>query len=298
MRELVERHEPELAELALAEVGEDPFALVDEGTAYAQPAILCAGLAAWTGAGRPSAAFFAGHSLGELSALAAAGAIAHTDAVRMAVLRGRLMQDAAADQPGGMLAVLGDAERARAAATAGGAVIANDNGPTQIVVAGPPEALAATESAAKEDGLRTIELAVRGAFHTPSMKPAVEPFREALGEIEIEAPDAPVYSSVFASPFGTTADRVRDQLAAALVRPVRWRETVEALYEVGVRDFTDAGPGKTLARMIRRAFDDVETNVLGELRHGRPRARRERASRRRRTRAGSCGRASCPAPRR
>ena len=95
------------------------------------------------------------------------------------------MQDAAEAQPGGMLALLGDADRARAAATAGDTVVANDNGPTQIVVAGPPDALAATEAAAKADGLRTIELAVRGAFHTPAMKPAVEPFREALGEIEI-----------------------------------------------------------------------------------------------------------------
>ena len=107
------------------------------------------------------------------------------------------MQDAAADQPGGMLALLGDAAR-RAAATAGDAVVANDNGPTQIVVAGPPEALAATQEAAKADGLRTIELAVRGAFHTPAMEPAVEPFRAALGEIAIEPPDAPVFSSVYA----------------------------------------------------------------------------------------------------
>jgi [acyl-carrier-protein] S-malonyltransferase len=264
MRDLVERHEPELAALALAEVGEDPFALVDEGTSYAQPAILCASLAGWTAAGRPSAAFFAGHSLGELSALAAAGSIASVDAVRMAVLRGRLMQDAAEAHPGGMLALLGDADLARAAATAGDTVVANDNGPTQLVVAGPPDALAATEAAAKADGLRTIELSVRGAFHTPAMKQAVEPFREALGEIEVSQPEAPVYSSVFADLFGATADRIRDQLAAALVRPVRWRETVEALHAIGVREFVDAGPGKTLARMIRRAFDDAETSMLAE----------------------------------
>ncbi len=264
MRELVERHEPELAALALAEVGDDVFARADDGTAYAQPAILCASLAGWTAAGRPEAAFLAGHSLGELSALAAAGAIAHTDAVRMAVLRGRLMQDAAADQPGGMLALLGDAARARAAATAGDAVVANDNGPTQIVVAGPPEALAATQEAAKADGLRTIELAVRGAFHTPAMEPAVEPFRAALGEVAIEPPDAPVFSSVYATLFGETSDRIRDQLAAALVRPVRWRETLEALHEIGVRRFVDSGPGKTLARMVGRAFDDSEADVLRE----------------------------------
>lgn len=264
MRELVERHEPELAELALAEVGADPFARADEGTAYAQPAILCASLATWTAAGRPRAAFFAGHSLGELSALAAGGGIDPADAVRMAVLRGRLMQEAAAEQPGGMLAVLGDAARARAAATAGDAVVANDNGPTQIVVAGPPEALAATVDAAKADGLRTIPLAVRGAFHTPAMTPAVGPFRDGLAGIAIEPPEAPVFSSVYAALFGATADQIRDQLAAALTSPVRWRETLEALHRIGVRRFVDAGPGKTLAGMVRRAFDDVEADVLGE----------------------------------
>ncbi len=264
MRELVERHEPELAEIALAEVGADPFALADEGTAYAQPAILCASLASWTRAGRPQAAFLAGHSLGELSALAAAGAIDPADAVRMAALRGRLMQEAAGREPGGMLAVLGDAERARAVAESGGVVVANDNGPTQLVVAGPPDALAATVAAAKDDGLRTIPLAVRGAFHTEAMEPAVEPFRAGLAGVAIEPPEGPVFSSVYATLFGSTADRIRDQLAAALISPVRWRETLEALHRIGVRRFVDSGPGKTLAGMVRRAFDDVDADVLGK----------------------------------
>ena len=264
MRELAERHEPELVELALTEAGADAFALAGEGTAYAQPAILTAGLAAWTGAGRPQASYFAGHSLGELSALAAAGAIDLPDAVRLAAARGRLMQAASEDDPGGMLALLGDASHALEAAALGGAVLANDNGPTQLVVAGRPEALAATAAEAKARGVRAMRLAVRGAFHSPEMEPAVEPFREALAGVAIELPKSPVFSSIYAAPFPDDGDGIRDQLAMALVRPVRWRETLDALHRLGVRSFTETGPGKALAGLARRAFDDVEVSVLGE----------------------------------
>ncbi len=264
MRELVERHAPELLELALSEVGADPFELVDEGTAYAQPAILCASLASWSGAGRPGAQFFAGHSLGELSALAAAGSLEPADAVRLAATRGRLMQDAVGDQPGGMMALLGDAEQARAAAAAGGVAIANDNGPTQLVVAGPGEALDAAASEAKKRGVRAMRLAVAGAFHSPEMEPAVKPFREALEAVPFGTPVAPVFSSTTAEPFAPRAAAIRDQLAAAMVNPVHWRETLEELHRRGVRSFVEAGPGKALTGMVRRAFDDVEATVLAE----------------------------------
>ena len=267
MRELVAEHAPELLELALAEVGADPFELVDEGTAYAQPAIVCASLAGWTRAGRPDAAYLAGHSLGELSALAAGGAVAEADAVRLAVVRGRLMQAAGDEAPGGMLALLGDSDVARAAAERGGALIANDNGPTQLVVAGPVDALEATTAEAKANGVRAIRLAVRGAFHSPAIRSAVAPFRAALADVEFSAPAMPVYSSSTASPFATRPAEVRDQLAAALVRPVRWRETLLELRALGVDRFSEAGPGKTLTGMVRRAFDDVEAGVLGEVAH-------------------------------
>ncbi len=264
MREAAEAHRPELVELAIAEVGADPFELADEGTAYAQPAILCASLAAWTRAGEPHAWAFAGHSLGELSALAAAGVLDAEDAVRLAVARGRLMQEAAGEVPGGMLALLGDGAEAREVAEATEVTLANDNGPTQIVVAGSGEALAAAEAEAKAHGIRTIRLAVRGAFHTPAMERVVEPFRAELERTSFRAPATTVFSSIAARPFDDDPQLIRDDLAAALTNPVRWRETVDELYDAGVRSFAETGPGKALTRMIKRSFDDVEVRLLAE----------------------------------
>jgi [acyl-carrier-protein] S-malonyltransferase len=267
MREAVERHAPDLLELVLGEVGADPFELVDDGTAYAQPAIVCASLALWERAGRPDAAFLAGHSLGELSALAAGGAMSPADAVRLAVTRGRLMQEAGGRTPGGMMAVLGDGGEARAAMTASGVSIANDNGPTQLVVAGPEPALEAAAAEAKARGLRTMRLAVRGAFHSPAIRSAVAPYREALEQVGITAPGLPVFSSGTAAPFGARGPAIRDQLAGALVRPVRWRETLLALRDLGADTFREVGPGKALTGMVRRALDDVDAAPLDEVAH-------------------------------
>ena len=261
MGELAERQEPELAALATAEVGEDPFSRAGEATRFAQPAILCASLAAWTAAGRPAGAYFAGHSLGELSALAAAGAIEPADAVRLAVTRGRLMDDAARRSPGGMVALLGDNAVAAEVAAATGVVVANDNGPTQTVLSGPDAALAAAEAEAKERGLRAMRLPVTGAFHSPAVEPAVAPFREALARVSVVAPRVPVVSCSSARPFGDPAE-IREQLALALVRPVRWRETMNYLHAAGVRRFLETGPGKALTGMARRALRGVEASVL------------------------------------
>jgi [acyl-carrier-protein] S-malonyltransferase len=262
MRELVSTHRPDLLDLALRECDADPFDRADESTAYAQPAILCASLAAWEAAGRPHASFYAGHSLGELSALAAAGAIEEADALRLAAIRGRVMRDAAGEAPGGMLALLGDAAEAREAAASAGVVVANDNASTQLVVAGPLDGIEAAEREAGDRGLRAIRLAVRGAFHTPAMEAAVPPFRAALEEVAMAAPAHPVFSSITASPFASRAAQIRDQLAAALVRPVRWRETMIELHRLGVRELVETGPGKALTRMAKRAFDDVDAQVL------------------------------------
>ena len=261
MRELVERFEPDLAELAAEEVGEDPFARAAEATHFAQPAILCASLAAWRGAGSPTGAYFAGHSLGELTALAAAGAIATPDAVRLAVARGRLMDDAARRSPGGMVAILGERNAAAELAGATGLIVANDNGPTQTVLAGPLEELAGAEAEAKRRGLRAMRLPVAGAFHTPAMEPAVEPFREALETVEIAEPEVPVVSCASARPVGGPP-ALRDDLATALIRPVRWRETLDYMHDRGVRRFLETGPGKALTGMARRALDGVEASVL------------------------------------
>jgi [acyl-carrier-protein] S-malonyltransferase len=262
MRELVAEHEPELLALAQAEAGEDVFERAGEGTEYAQPSILCASLASWAQAGKPDADYFAGHSLGELSALAAAGSISPPDAVRLAAERGRLMAEAAGDAPGGMMALLGDAAEARAAAEAGGVVVANDNGPTQLVVAGSDAALDEVAHDAKDRGVRAMRLAVRGAFHTAAIESAVDPFRHALERTDVRAPRTPVFSSSAAAPFPSEPDEIRERLAQALVRPVRWRETLETLHGLGVRRFVETGPGKALTGMVRRAFDDVEATRL------------------------------------
>jgi [acyl-carrier-protein] S-malonyltransferase len=263
---VVEAYAPDLLELVLSEVDGDPFALADEGTAFAQPAIVCASLAHWERAGRPDAAYLAGHSLGELSALAAGGALSAADAVRLAVVRGRLMQAAGSKAPGGMMALLGEAEEARAAAAASGVSVANDNGPTQLVVAGPESALDEAAAEAKARGVRTIRLAVSGAFHSSAIRSAVKPYRAALEEVPLEAPKVPVFSSSTAATFGA-GPAIRDQLAIALIRPVRWRETMLELRGLGVDRFREVGPGKALTGMVRRAFDDADAAVLDEVAH-------------------------------
>jgi [acyl-carrier-protein] S-malonyltransferase len=182
--------------------------------------------------------------------------------VRLAVVRGRLMQEAGQASPGGMVALLGDATEARAAAAAGGSVIANDNGPSQLVAAGSPEALEATIAEAKARRVRTLRLAVTAAFHSPAMEPAVEPYREQLELVEFRDPRATVVSCSTAKAFEPDAGSIRETLAAALVRPVRWRETLDELHRLGARRFAETGPGKTLAGMIKRALDGVEAGSL------------------------------------
>ncbi len=257
MRDLVAQRAPDLLERVTDLVGEDPFARVQENTRYAQPAIFCASLAGWDALDlRPSAA--AGHSLGELSALAAAGVLKRDDALELVVLRGRLMGEA---RNGSMLALVGASlEDARAIAQEGGVVVANDNAPGQVVLSGSVDDLDRTEALATERGTRVIRLDVAGAFHSPAMQPAVAPFRAALDEVEISEPAFPVFSCASAAPFS----EVRAELANALVSPVRWRETVIALHEAGAPSFVEVGPGKVLARMGKRILKGVTFDTPAE----------------------------------
>jgi [acyl-carrier-protein] S-malonyltransferase len=159
---------------------------------------------------------------------------------------------------GSMLALVGASlEDAREIAEAGGVTVANDNAPGQVVLSGPRDALARAEQVAADRGRRTMAVDVAGAFHSPSMEPAVEPFRAALGDVEISDPAFPVFSCATAEPF---AD-IREELATALTRPVRWRETMLALHDAGATRFVEPGPGKLLARMGKRILPDhpVET---------------------------------------
>ena len=248
MGDLVADRCPALLERCLELVGEDPFARVEESTRFQQPAIFCASIAGWreiAGDVQPGAA--AGHSLGELAALAAAGVLTVDDALELVVLRGRLMAEA--DDRGSMIALVGaDEDEARQVAEAADLTVANDNAPGQIVLAGDKDRFDRAEQVADELGKRTIRLPVAGAFHSPSMAPAVAPFRQALDDKEFREPAFTVFSCAGAKPF----EDPRDELARALIRPVRWRETFAALHEAGATNFIEVGPGKVLARLAKR----------------------------------------------
>jgi malonyl CoA-acyl carrier protein transacylase len=264
MRDTVASVRPDLLAAVIDLVGEDPFARVEESTRFAQPAIFCASLAGWTQIrDRVDPIALAGHSLGELSALAAAGALEEREALRLVVLRGLLMDVAGAASGGGtMLAVLG-ATPAQAAALAArhGVSVANDNAPGQVVLSGAPDALKAARKDARGSGLRAVSLDVSGAFHSPQMERAVIPFREALDEVEWRRPDIPVISCATTQPFGDT----RQELAHALISPVRWRETMVALAAAGATTFVDAGPGAVLARLAPRCVPDAAAASLDVL---------------------------------
>ncbi len=259
-RELVADVRPDLLELATELVGADPLERMSEGTAYAQPAVYCASIAGYERLGRPRPDYFAGHSLGEVGALVAAGAIEDADGVRIVVARGRVMDEVAGHgEAGGMLAVGSSRDGAAALAAEHGLTLANENSPQQFVLSGPLPAIEAAEAAAKGTGIRAKKLAVAGAFHTGAMASGVDPFRAALDEIDFQEPETPVISSTSAEPFG---DGVRDALAASLTSPIRWTAVLGRLRELGVTRYVDVGPGKVLAGLVRRTIDDAETETL------------------------------------
>ena len=263
MRELVAEHCPELYELALASYDGDPFADAGESTAAAQPAIYCASLAQFTRAGEPEGDLFAGHSLGELTALAAAGAIEPGEGLGLALERGALMEAAGRESPGGMVALIGDGEAARELAAACGLVIANDNNPGQLVASGPLEGLDRARAEAKGQGVRAMALPVAAAFHSPAMLSAVQPFRDRLEVAAIGVPARPVISCSTVAEHRLPS-QIRDELADALVRPVRWRETVIELEARGATRFRETGPGRTLAGMVKRTLDGADIGPLEE----------------------------------
>ncbi len=259
MREQVERHRPDLLELARAEVGDDLFERADEGTRWAQPAIFCAALTGFDVLrDRVEPDLMAGHSLGEIAALAAADALTTEDGLRLVAARGRLMQQAAEAGEGGMLAVRA---RERAAvervAEACGLAVANDNAPDQLVLSGADAALGEAETRLGEAGIRAKRLPVAGAFHSPLMEPAVEPFREIVEATDVRQPRVPVLSCVTAEPF----DNVRERLIEAITRPVRWLEVMQGLEQRGASRFVETGPGKVLTGLVRKSLGDADAEA-------------------------------------
>lgn len=250
---------PRLLKLARELCGEDPFERVGESTRFAQPAIYCASLAYWEAGGRPRGALVAGHSLGELAALVAGGALDAEDGLRLAVVRGRLMEEAARERPGGMLAALGDGDCdvPRLAAELE-LTIANENAPGQLVLSGPEDALVEARRRLRGAGLKAIRLPVAGAFHSPAMSDAADRFRGELEPIRFRSTSVPVFSSVSAAPF----EDPRDGLAAALTRPVRWRLTLTRLRDAGAKRFFEVGPGDVLTGLVRRSLAGVRAEAL------------------------------------
>jgi len=247
-------------------LGEDLWKLVDEGPADAlgltrntQPVMLAAGVAVWrawqAGNGR-APAFMAGHSLGEYSALVAAGALAFRDAVPLVRFRAEAMQDAVAAGVGAMAAVIGADDAAVTEAcrdAAQGEVVepVNFNAPGQIVIAGNKSAVERAIAAAKARGAkRAMLLPVSAPFHSSLLKPAAARLSTRLAEVEFRAPAIPVIHNVDVQPH-TTPDEIRSALAQQAASPVRWTETVRALAARGVTQVVECGPGKVLAGLAR-----------------------------------------------
>jgi [acyl-carrier-protein] S-malonyltransferase len=258
---------PELLALAGELIGDDCFERAGDSTRFAQPAIFLSSLTGFFELeDADSALAFAGHSLGELSALAAAGALSFEDALELVVVRGRLMDESGRSSgDGSMLAVLRSTpEVAAELAQEAGVWVANDNAPGQTVLAGPREGLRRAAEIGRERGVRSLALDVTGAFHSPWMAAAEQPFRDALARADFSEPSVTVFSGLTAAPFTD----VRDELARALTGPVRWRETMTALAAHGASTFIDVGPDQVLGRLVARNVEGATAVSLEEQRVG------------------------------
>ena len=238
-------------------------------TEDAQLAVLLSSLMAWEKVGRSigEPVAFAGHSLGQITALMAAGTLPFDDGLRLAARRARHTQRAADRREGRMVALLGASpEQADAICRAAPEAcwVANDNAPGQVVVAGTPEGIEAAVDAAPGAGVRrTTALQVGGAFHTPLMEEARVAFAGDLAEAALEGTATPVVSNGDAEPY-TDGAGWRKRLADHLVRPVRWRQSVERLVRMGATELIEIGPGTTLAGLARRIVPDIKVRSTDE----------------------------------
>ncbi|MEE3359524.1 MAG: ACP S-malonyltransferase [Pseudomonadota bacterium] len=261
-------------------LGEKLSALIWDGdietltlTANAQPALMATSLAAFRaleaeGVTISAASFVAGHSLGEYSALAAAGALTVSDCARLLRTRGKAMQEATPVGTGAMAAILGldlDAVREVAEAAAQGDVCqaANDNDPAQVVVSGDKAAVERAVEIAKEKGAkRALLLPVSAPFHSALMAPAAEVMKSALAEVAISAPAVPVVANVRAEAVNDP-ETIRQLLVEQVMGSVRWRESVQWMASQGVTEAWEIGAGKALSGMIKRIDRSVATRAVG-----------------------------------
>jgi [acyl-carrier-protein] S-malonyltransferase len=244
-------------------------------TANAQPALMAVSLAAMRalkaefGVDVTKAACAAGHSLGEYSALAAAGAFTVADAARLLRRRGEAMQAAVPVGEGAMASLIGKVDVALAeeiaaeGAKAGICVVANDNNVGNVVISGSKAGVDAAIAAAKTKGARAILLNVSAPFHSPLMQPAAEAMAEALEKATIAPPAVAIYANVTASAITTPAE-IRQLLVEQVTGRVRWRESVTAMAGADVARFVEIGAGKVLTGMIKRIAPDSEALALNE----------------------------------
>ncbi len=242
-------------------------------TQNAQPALMATSIAAMRaleaeGVSINQAACVAGHSLGEYSALAAAGAISLGDTARLLRTRGLAMQSAVPVGEGAMAALLGldlETVRAVAAEAAQGEVCeaANDNDPAQVVVSGAKAAVERAVEIAKGKGAkRAVMLPVSAPFHCALMQPAAEAMQAALAEVTIQAPAVPLIANVQAAAV-TDPEQIRSLLVQQVTGAVRWRESVLAMGDMGVAEIWEIGAGKALCGMIRRIDRKIATKAVG-----------------------------------
>ncbi len=234
-----------------------------DDTINTQPALYTCGIATLRAlqAALPGAvpAFVAGHSLGEFTALAAAGAMSFADGLKLVRERGRLMKDAGTKSPGAMAALLGlDAAPVREVCaqaskqTGGVLVLANDNCPGQIVISGDDATIEVGMKMAQEAGAkRAVKLAVSIAAHSPLMESASAAFRQALLATSFQAPSVPVYGNVEAAPL-KDVDAIRRELDMQLTHSVRWTESVQAMVAAGAEQFIELGPKDVLTGLLKR----------------------------------------------
>jgi len=238
-------------------------------TENAQPAIMANSIAvlrAW-GIQLPDfASFVAGHSLGEYSALCAAGSFELATTAKLLKLRGQAMQQAVPVGQGAMAALLGAdltlAQKiADAAAQGEVCTVANDNDPTQVVISGHKGAIDRAIELAKDMGAkRALPLPVSAPFHCPLMQPAAEAMADALSYVVLGAPAVPLYANVTAQP-ETDPDTIRNQLVEQVTGMVRWRESVANMFDAGVHEFVEFG-GKVLGGMVKRITPDAKVTSV------------------------------------
>ena len=257
-------------------LGQNLFRIMREGpedelklTENAQPAIMAHSIAVLRAMGvrlSDVASFVAGHSLGEYSALCAAGSFDLATTAKLLKLRGQAMQQAVPVGEGAMAALLGAdlalAQKiADAAAEGEVCTVANDNDPSQVVISGKKSAIDRAIAIAKDMGAkRAVPLPVSAPFHCPLMQPAAEAMRDALSYVVLEAPAVPVFANVTAQP-ETDPDTIRNQLVEQVTAMVRWRESVANMFDAGVHDFVEIG-GKVLGAMVKRIAPDAQVTSV------------------------------------